>query len=163
MCRRQLNKCLTCTLDTKFPSTNATKNKLNVNCGNQTCFSPQPISILKMPSSQSKKARKVDLVGDLTQLLQMKQQNQAKLKQSKEQQLLKQMKQQQLHKQKPVRQQQQQLNQQKLQQLHKQQPKKEQQQTQQHQQPPVACVDVVVHWTRSERDKYSSIKLLAPW
>lgn len=116
-----------------------------------------------MPSSQSKKARKVDLVGDLTQLLQMKQQHQAKLKQSKEQQLLKQMKQQQLHKQKPVRHQQQQLNQQKLQQLHKQQPKKEQQQTQQHQQPPVACVDVVVHWTRSERDKYSSIKLLAPW
>lgn len=164
MCRRQLNKCLTCTVDTKFRSTNATKNKLNVNCGNQSCFLPQPLSILKMPTSQSKKAYKTDLVGDLTHLLQMKQQHQAKLKQAKEQKFLNKMKQQQLQKQQPAGQQHQQLKkQQKLQQLPKQQPKKEPQHTQQRQQPPVACVDVVVHWTRSERDKYSSIKLLAPW
>ncbi|KAH8312641.1 hypothetical protein KR044_011836 [Drosophila immigrans] len=28
---------------------------------------------------------------------------------------------------------------------------------------PVACLEVVVHWTRSERQKFTAIKLLPPW
>ncbi|KAH8392906.1 hypothetical protein KR215_009085 [Drosophila sulfurigaster] len=28
---------------------------------------------------------------------------------------------------------------------------------------PVAFLEVVVHWTRSERQKYKAIKLLPPW
>lgn len=146
MCRRQLNKCLT--LDSKFRSSQASKNNQTGNGANLSYFSPQPLSV-KMPASRSNKLPKVELVGEWKQLLEMKR-KQAQQTQVKQQQLLKQQ---------PPRQQQPPLNQQKL----PKQPLKKQTEMKQHQQPPVAWVDVVVLWTRSERHKYSSIKLLPPW
>ncbi|KAH8406726.1 hypothetical protein KR222_008161 [Zaprionus bogoriensis] len=182
MCRRQFKNYLTCTLDSTIRSPNLSKKNLMDGCGNQAFFPTNPINVPKMLGSRTNcKAKRSPSNGQQLQqqldqqLLQQLKAKQQKINQQQvKQQLLQrsQAKQQQLHQQQMPQQksQQQQHKQQQQQQKHQQQQKKapqqakqQRQQQQQQQQQPGGWVGVVVHWTRSERDKYSSIKLLPPW